>query len=322
MNAPFHFKKDSGQTPQELFSKNYQLSALSGMFNGSYGLLLEGDIKGEPARWFFPNKEELTRGEMHHLSQGLKDPLFCQQFLQPEKAESTYAIEYLEAVANKHLKGVSIISAGGNQDYPAAWASLTVIGVDTAANAATLKALKGIKGIRMGKHKGQTYLMANIENCSPHMANAALIEFLGLDDLALAPMSLTASAPSSALYPKLKRPEQSSTKQQKTVSPLDAEIEAISQLHPDFAEQHLYKLKSGNDAFSRMKAEDLKTTLSSQDLDMIERRFKPESLRLNAMRWAARGLPVSLAIKKVVLLQEDRDFFTSAHRAGQILFEK
>lgn len=178
MNAPLQFKKDSGQLPQDLLGKGYQLTALSGRFNGSYGLLLEGDIQGQAARWFFPSKEELSRGDIHHLHQGLKDPAFREQFLKPETPESPYPTDHIIKMASKHFTGVSVISAGGNQDYPATWSTLTVIGLDSDANTPLIKALKGMKGIRLGKHKGQTYLMPDLESCAPFQANAAFLEWL------------------------------------------------------------------------------------------------------------------------------------------------
>jgi hypothetical protein len=321
MKTPLQFKKDSGQSPQYLLGKGYQITALSGRFNGSYGLLLEGDIQGQPAKWFFPRKEELTRGDLHHLHQGLKDPVFREQFLQPDIPESLYPTVYLRNLANKHFNGVTVISAGGNQDYPAIWSTLTVIGLDSEANASSIKAIKGLKGLRLGKHKGQTYLMPNLEDCHPHPANAAFLDWLSQDDLILAKDILRLPNALDSIYPKLKRPASVPTKDSVKSNPLQEEIEAIRHMHPETVDVRLNKLKSGQDEFSRMKADDLKTKLGAEDLEQIERRFKQDSLRLNAMRWAARGLPAALAIRKVVMLQEDRDFFTSAHRSGQALYE-
>ena len=241
--------------------------------------------------------------------------------MQPSTPESLYTTDEIMRHASKHLSGISVLSPGGNQSYPAVWASLLVIAVDTAANMEALLALKGIKGLRMGKFKGQTYLMANVDHCQPHIANAALLALLSLDNLALAPKALISDKSEYSPYPKLKRSSVSPAKISKPQHSVAADIEALRALHPDHILLPLKRLKSGSDAFSRMKAEDLKGKLSDEDLAQIEKRFTHDSLRLNAMRWAARGLPVSMAIKKVVLQQEDRDFFTSAHRAGQVLFE-
>lgn len=316
----YTFRKDSGQISQDIMSKYAQFTANTGVFNGTYGILLDGDVDGTPARWFFRHKEELTRGDLHNLYQGFKDPAFRQQFLQPEEPESLHSIEAIEQIASKHFSGVSVLFPGGNSEYSPAWASLMVIAVDTKANEQLIKSLKGIEGLRIGKAKDQTYLMPDLDDYAAHVANAALLDWLSRENLLSTPKKLETSVKPSVIYPKLTRPETKLVEQDTPASPLAEEIEAIRHIHPESADVRLKKLKSGIDEFSRMKVPDLKEKIAPEELAVIERRLKSEKSRLNAMRWAARGLPVDLAVRKVVLMEEDRDHFVSVHQSSERIY--
>jgi hypothetical protein len=63
---------------------------------------------------------------------------------------------------------------------------------------------------------------------------------------------------------------------------------------PDFAELKTY----GNDKYSAMGWEDLQQFISEKTIAVVEQ-FEDEANILSALRWIARGLPVSLAIRKV-----------------------
>lgn len=63
---------------------------------------------------------------------------------------------------------------------------------------------------------------------------------------------------------------------------------------PDFVELKTY----GTDKYSSMGWEELQSLINEKTVIVVEE-FEDEANILSALRWIARGLPVSLAIRKV-----------------------
>ncbi len=320
----FEFKEDADELDQNLIGAAYRLRASSGVFKGTFGLLLERKIGDEQARWFFSGKSELSSANIEHLKKGLKDPAFAQQFFRPLAPEALLDAEKVMQAASVHFSGAEVVQAGSADAYPPAWASMTVITVNTVANKDVLKKLKGVNGIRLGKLKDKTYLVADTHNCPPHLANQALLNCLSVSDLMLLPKKLIDDSFADSVFPKLSRPaiaKPYSKQLDKDHSTLKADIEAIKALHPLTVDQALSFLKSGIDQYTRMKGEALVASVTPDALEMINRRLTQQKSRENAMRWVLRGLSADLATRKVQLMAQSRDYFTNAYQSGNSLFK-
>lgn len=320
----FEFKEDADELDQNLIGAAYRLRASSGVFKGTFGVLLEGEIGNEPARWFFAGKAQLSSADIDHLKKGLKDPAFAQQFFRPLAPEALLDVEKVIQAASVHFSGAEVVQAGSADAYPPAWASMTVITVNTVANKDVLKKLKGVNGIRLGKLKDKTYLVADTHNCPPHLANQALLNCLSVSDLTLLPKKLIAKPLAEQVFPKLIRPAVAkpySKQPDKGQSTLKADIEALQALHPLAVDQALSFLKSGIDQYTKMKGEALVARVTPDALEMINQRLKSVKSRENAMRWVLRGLSADLATRKVQLMAQSKDYFTNAYQSGNSLFK-
>lgn len=78
---------------------------------------------------------------------------------------------------------------------------------------------------------------------------------------------------------------------------------------PDFMELKTY----GNDRYSEMGWDELKLYINEKTIPIVEQ-FEDESNILAALRWVARGLPVSLAIRKV---SADHSYYRHKKLPGQ-----